>query len=144
MVKKTKQQILKVLPGDTLIDGKDWRRIMGLVEELQGISWETGKALKSGYGPPPLAVRATRATQMIGNPLAAEDIARWASRAEEHHVILMKILEPYLRGRTIDDANKIIKRVSKNLGGRPLGNKPGNLRTPVSYTHLTLPTTPYV
>ena len=122
-------------PEIVRIEGKDWRKKMGLVPEIQGKSWETGKALKSGYGPPPKAVRAVRATRQIGNPAAAEDIARWASRAEEHHVVLMKLLEPFLYGRTIEEADKIIKRTSKALGGRKLGNHPDNLRTLIKELH---------
>tara|TARA_R100000008_G_C3578443_1_gene166768 strand:+ start:38 stop:1648 length:1611 start_codon:yes stop_codon:yes gene_type:complete len=122
-------------PEIVRIEGKDWRKKMGEVPEIQGISWETGKPLKSGYGSPPKPVRAVRATRMIGNPAAAEDIARWASRAEEHHVVLMKLLEPFLMGRTVEEADQIIKRTSKALGGRKLGNHPDNLRTLIKELH---------
>ena len=118
------------------LEGKDWRTLMGQVPELMGISPQTQKLLTSGYGKPHFVDRAILAARMAGAQTVTEDIARWAGRVEEHHVILMKLLEPFLKGRTISEADSIIKRVRKQLGGRKLGNNPENLVSLIKELHI--------
>jgi len=130
------EKVLSNIDMAKVLEGKDWRVLMGQVPELMGISPQTQKLLTSGYGKPHFVDRAVLAARMAGAQTVTEDIARWAGRVEEHHVVLMKLLEPFLKGRSISEADMLIKRVVKQLGGRKLGNNPENLVSLIKELHI--------
>ena len=135
-VDQMNEKVLSNIDMAQVLEGKDWRVLMGQVPELMGISPQTQKLLTSGYGKPHFVDRAVLAARMAGAQTVTEDIARWAGRVEEHHVVLMKLLEPFLKGRSISEADMLIKRVVKQLGGRKLGNNPENLVSLIKELHI--------
>ena len=135
-IAKYNTELLSNVDMDAVLEGDDIRYLMGTVPELMGISPQTGKLLTSGYGKPHVVNRAILATKMAGAQKVTADTLRWAGRVEEHHVVLMKLLEPFLQGRSVREADKIIKKVSKQLGGRKLGNNPDNLVSLIKELHI--------
>ena len=101
-----------------------------------GREYGTGAPLTSGFGKPDPVTAQFEAVKQYGALKASEDITRAGVRLEEHHIILQKLLEPFTEGRSIREADEILKQVSKNLGGRPLGNNPGNLISLIKELHI--------
>lgn len=135
-IAKYNTELLSNIDMDAVLAGDDIRYLMGNVPELMGISPQTGKMLTSGYGKPHVVNRAILATKMAGAEKVTAATLHWAGRVEEHHVVLMKLLEPFLQGRSVKEADKIIKKVSRQLGGRKLGNNPDNLVSLIKELHI--------
>ena len=142
--KKKKPDKVKLSPEEKAYKQINWegnppvldRRGVNQIPEGWGRDPISGNPQTSGFVKPDPVSAQFEATKQFGALKASEDITRAGIRLEEHHIILQKLLEPFVEGRSIQDADEILKQVSKNLGGRPLGNNPGNLISLVKELHI--------
>ena len=125
--KKKKPEKVKLSPEEKAYKQINWeanppvldRKGVDQIPEGWGRDPISGNPQTSGFVKPDPVSAQFEATKQFGALKASEDITRAGIRLEEHHIILQKLLEPFVEGRSIQDADEILKQVSKNLGGRP-------------------------
>ena len=123
---------------------------MDIYSMLKKLADDEGSDLYLAAGAPPSAKFSGELTTMQDEPMSAEDIKAiaWELMNEDQQKEFEQMLEMNLaispEGIGRFRVNIFIQRNSISMVCRNIQTEIPNINDPVSYTHLTLPTTPYV